>query len=136
MEKLIEAAAQFGPWWLLVFALIFILWHFVGLWFDVYSDRVKKTMELEEKRELRKSEESKAREIHEKEMAEIKGQMVVAIQDSNNLMAALKTLMESVQTSNKVLHEDLLRSQEGSKRMQQDMHAIGQKVDVIYQREL
>lgn len=128
-------AAEFGPLWLLVFAIIFLVWHFGGKFMDVYASKVEKQIENEAKREERKQEEANARIEHDREMAEIKGQMVEAMRENNALMGSLKTLMEQVSMSNEVLHEDLMASREGSRQMQADMKDVKQKVDHIYAKE-
>lgn len=99
---------------------------------DMMATARMRQLEIEAKREERKQEEAAARIEHDREMAEIKGQMVEAMRESNALMEALRTLMAQVKTSNDVLHEDLMASREGSRQMQSDMKDVKQKVDVIY----
>lgn len=136
MEALISHAYEFGPLWLLVFAVVFLLWHFGTKYMEIYSSKTQAQTELDAKREDRKQEELNANIEHDREMAEIKGQMVEAMRENNLLMDALKTLMESLVTSNNVLHEDLKASQAGSRQMQSDMREVKQKVDVIYEKEI
>ena len=136
MEGLLTAAAEFGPLWLLVFAAVFLLWHFGTKLMEVYASKVEAQIKNEAEREKRKREEAQARIEHDREMAEIKGQMAEQMHEANVLMSALKTLMESVVASNEVLHEDLKASQAGSQQMQSDMKDVKQKVDLIYAKEI
>ena len=136
MEGLLTHAAEFGPLWLLVFAVIVLIWHFGGKLLEVFSAKVDAQARIEAKREDRKQEEAQGRIEHDREMAEIKGQMVEQMSRSNALMESLKTLMESVVASNEVLHEDLKASQAGSRQMQSDMRDVKQKVDLIYAKEI
>lgn len=136
MDQLIVKAAEFGPLWLLVFALIVLAWHFGGRLIEVYAAKVEASSAIEAKREDRKQEETQARIEHDREMAEIKGQMVEQMNRSNNLMETIKPLMESVVASNNVLHDDLKTSQAGSRQMQSDMRDVKQKVDLIYAKEI
>ncbi len=136
MDDLLSLAAEFGPMWLLVFAVIFLVWHFGGKLIEIFAAKVEAQTTNENKREERKQDEKNARIKHDREMAEIKGQMVGQMERSNNLMESLKTLMESVVTSNEVLHEDLKASQAGSRQMQSDMRDVKQKVDLIYAKEI
>ena len=134
LDVILAHAYEFGPLWLLVFAVIFLLWYFGTKWMEIYSAKTQAQSELDAKREDRKQEELEANIEHDREMAEIKGQMVEAMRESNALMDALKTLMESVVTSNKVLHDDLKASQAGSKQMQSDVKDMKNKVDAIYMK--
>lgn len=136
MEGLVSIVAQFGPLWALVFVLAFLLWHFGSKWFDMLAASKEGHAEIEAKREERKRQEMTARIEHDREMAEIKGQMATTMQESNTPMAALKALMESVVTSNQVLHDDLQASKAGSLQMQSDMKDVKQKVDIIYAKEV
>lgn len=134
MDLILAHAYEFGPLWLLAFAVVFLLWYFGTKLMDVYADRTKAQADLDAKREDRKQAELDANIEHDREMAEIKGQMVEAMRESNMLMDALKTLMESLVTSNKMLHDDLKASQAGSKQMQSDVKDMKGKVDAIYMK--
>lgn len=136
LDQLIEKAAEFGPLWLLVFVLCVLVWHFGGKLIEVYAAKVEASSKIEAQREERKQEETQARIEHDREMAEIKGQMVEQMSRSNNLMETIKPLMESLVASNEVLHEDLKASQAGSRQMQSDMKDVKQKVDLIYAKEI
>lgn len=149
----IRTASGYGPEWFFGLSLLAIV-AVLGVWgmkilskrmerqLDIEEQRLLKQQEIEQKREARKQEETQARIQHDREMAEIKGQMVEAIHESNSnteksnaLMESLKVLMESVVSSNNVLHEDIKASQAGSRQMQGDMKDVKNKVDLIYAKE-
>lgn len=136
MEEILAKAAEFGPTWLFVFVLCVLLYHFGTKLLEIYGTKVEAQTANESKREERKQDEANARIEHDREMAEVKGQMVEALRENNVLMAALKTLMESVEQSNRILHDDLTASREGSRQMQSDMKDVKTKVDLIYQKEI
>lgn len=50
-------------------------------------------------------------------------------------MEAMKTLMESVVTSNEVLHNDLVHSQARSQGMAEKVDHIYDRVDLMYNKE-
>ena len=50
-------------------------------------------------------------------------------------MEAMKTLMESVVTSNEALHNDLAHSQARSQGMAQKVDHICDRVDLLYDKE-
>lgn len=136
VEHLITAAAEFGPMWLFVFVILILIWHFGGKLLEVFAAKVDADTANEAKREERKQVEMQARIEHDREMAEIKGQMATVMQEANVLMAGVKSVMESVVQSNQVLHDDLKASQAGSRQMQSDMRDVKQKVDLIYAKEI
>ena len=54
---------------------------------------------------------------------------------SNTLIEGMKTLMESVVTSNEVLHADLVNSQARSQGMAAQVEHIRDRVDLLYDKE-
>lgn len=135
MDAILAHAYEFGPLWMMVFLIAFLLWYFGNKLMDVYSQKTEAQIELEKVREERKREELMASIEHDRKTAETNGQMVASMRDSNTLMSAIKTLMESLIASNGVIHQDLKASQTGSKQMQSDMQEVKQKVDFIYRKE-
>ena len=132
--QVVDSIAEFGAGWALVFAMIGLLALFGNKLIKIYSTVTAARVEIEQQREKRKQEEADERIEHDREMAEIKGQMVAQMGRSNTLMEALKALMENVVTSNAMLHEDLKTSQAGSRQLQSDVRDMKQQVAVIYDR--
>lgn len=134
-SSFIETIGQFGPGWFLVIGIVALVALGGRELLKIYSKTNDARLEIERERERRKQEEMHERIAHDREMAEIKGNMSATMADTNVLMSALKTLMEQVVVTNNVLHEDLKASQAGSREMREDVRAISHKVDFIYNRE-
>lgn len=134
MDQLFGYAAEFGPLWLLVFVIAFLLWHFGTKFMEIYSTKLEAQTKLDDKREERKRKELESSIEHDREMAALNGQMIETMRESNHLMETTKTIMEAIITSNEMIHEDLKASQAGSKQMQSDMQVVKQQVDVLYKK--
>lgn len=132
--QVVDSIAEFGAGWALVFAMVALLAFFGNKLIKIYSTVTAARVEIDQQREKRKQEEADERIEHDREMAEIKGQMVEQMGRSNALMEALKALMENVVTSNAMLHDDLKTSQAGSRQLQSDVRDMKQQVAVIYDR--
>lgn len=134
MEQLLSYAAEFGPLWLLVFVIAFLLWHFGTKFMEIYSAKLEAQAKLDDKREERKRKELESNIEHDREMAALNGQMIETMRESNHLMETNRTIMEAIVTSNEMIHEDLKSSQAGSRQMQSDMQIVKQQVDVLYKK--
>ena len=64
----------------------------------------------------------------------MEGRIAAQMERSNTLIEGMKTLMESVVTSNEVLHADLAHSQARSQGMAEKVDHICDRVDLIYSR--
>lgn len=62
----------------------------------------------------------------------MEGRIAAQMERSNALMEAMKALMESVVTSNEVLHADLANSQARSQGMAAKVDHIVDRVDLLY----
>ena len=134
-SSFIETIGQFGPGWFLVIGIVALVALGGRELLKIYSKTNDARLEIECERERRKQEEMHERIAHDREMAEIKGNMAATMADTNVLMTSLKTLMEQVVVTNNVLHEDLKTSQAGSREMREDVRAMKHQVDFIYNRE-
>lgn len=132
--ELIHSAAGFGAEWFVGILLVLVVAFFGWRLTVIFEKRSEAQLKIEQKREERKAEEAKAHAAHEREMAEIKGNMVATMSETNVLMSALKTLMEKVVLSNETLHHDLEKSQMGSRELKEDVKEVKQKVGVLYDK--
>lgn len=132
MEALVSEFAAFGPQWLLAGALIAVAAWIAKTWLDEVRAQNVRHAELEAKREERKVEESAERARRDRERSEMEGRIAAQMEQSNHLMEALQKLMETVVTSNELLHSDLVRSQERSQEMGRKVDHIKDRVDLIY----
>ena len=84
------------------------------------------------KREERKQDEVNERAQRDRERSQMEGRIAAQMERSNALMEAMKALMESVVTSNEVLHADLANSQARSQGMAAKVDHIADRVDLLY----
>ena len=70
----------------------------------------------------------------DRERSQMEGRIAAQMERSNTLIEGMKTLMESVVTSNEVLHADLAHSQARSQGMAEKVDHICDRVDLIYSR--
>ena len=75
------------------------------------------------------------RQFLEEFRKQMEGRIAAQMERSNSLMEAMKTLMESVATSNEVLHADLANSQARSQGMAAKVDHICDRVDLLYDKE-
>ena len=128
MEAL-KLFAPYGPGWLGGAALALIAFYFGKQFLEEYK------RQNERKGEERKQDEVKERAQRDRERSEMEGRIAAQMERSNSLMEAMKTLMESVVTSNEVLHNDLAHSQARSQGMAQKVDHICDRVDLLYDKE-
>ena len=94
--------------------------------------RDERQAELESQREARKRDELNERAKRDRERSVMEGRIAAQMERSNALMEAMKALMESVVTSNEVLHADLANSQARSQGMAAKVDHIADRVDLLY----
>jgi hypothetical protein len=134
MEAL-KLFAPYGPGWLGGAALVLIAFYFGRQFLDEYKVQNKRKANIDLKREERKQAEVDERAQRDRERSQMEGRIAAQMERSNNLMEAMKTLMESVVASNDVLHADLVNSQTRSQGMAQKVDHICDRVDLIYSKE-
>lgn len=134
MEAL-KLFAPYGPGWLGGAALVLIAFYFGRQFLDEYKVQNERKANIDLKREERKQAEVDERAQRDRERSQMEGRIAAQMEQSNSLMEAMKTLMESVVASNDVLHADLVNSQTRSQGMAQKVDHICDRVDLIYSKE-
>ena len=133
--EVLKLFAPYGPTWLGGAALALIAFYFGRQFLEEYKLQNERKSALDIKREERKQDEVKERAQRDRERSEMEGRIAAQMERSNTLIEGMKTLMESVVTSNEVLHADLAHSQARSQGMAEKVDHICDRVDLIYRRE-
>lgn len=133
--EVLKLFAPYGPGWLGGVLLALIAFYFGKQFLEEYKRQNERKGEIDLKREERKQDEVKERAQRDRERSEMEGRIAAQMERSNSLMEAMKTLMESVVTSNEVLHADLVHSQARSQGMAEKVDHICDRVDLIYSKE-
>lgn len=133
--EVLKLFAPYGPGWLGGVLLALIAFYFGKQFLEEYKRQNERKGEIDLKREERKQDEVKERAQRDRERSEMEGRIAAQMERSNSLMEAMKTLMESVVTSNEVLHNDLAHSQARSQGMAEKVDHICDRVDLIDNRE-
>ena len=133
--EVLKLFAPYGPGWLGGVLLALIAFYFGKQFLEEYKRQNERKGEIDLKREERKQNEVKERAQRDRERSEMEGRIAAQMERSNSLMEAMKTLMESVVTSNEVLHADLANSQARSQGMAEKVDHICDRVDLIYSKE-
>lgn len=133
--EVLKLFAPYGPGWLGGVLLALIAFYFGRRFLEEYKRQNERKGEIDLKREERKQDEVKERAQRDRERSEMEGRIAAQMERSNSLMEAMKTLMESVVTSNEVLHNDLAHSQARSQGMAEKVDHICDRVDLIYNKE-
>lgn len=133
--EVLKLFAPYGPGWLGGAALALIAFYFGKQFLEEYKRQNERKGQIDLKREERKQDEIKERAQRDRERSEMEGRIAVQMERSNSLMEAMKTLMESVVTSNEVLHNDLAHSQARSQGMAEKVSHIRDRVDLLYDKE-
>ena len=132
--EVLKLFAPYGPTWLGGAALALIAFYFGRQFLEEYKLQNERKSALDIKREERKQDEVKERAQRDRERSEMEGRIAAQMERSNTLIEGMKTLMESVVTSNEVLHADLAHSQARSQGMSEKVDHICDRVDLIYSR--
>lgn len=132
--EVLKLFAPYGPGWLGGAALALIAFYFGRQFLDEYKRQNERKANIDLKREERKQAEVDERAQRDRERSEMEGRIAAQMERSNTLIEGMKTLMESVVTSNEVLHADLAHSQARSQGMAEKVDHICDRVDLIYSR--
>lgn len=133
--EVLKLFAPYGPGWLGGVLLALIVFYFGRQFLGEYKLQNERKSALDLKREERKQEEVAERAQRDRERSQMEGRIAAQMERSNSLMEVMKTLMESVVTSNEVLHNDLAHSQARSQGMAQQVDHIRDRVDLLYDKE-
>lgn len=132
--EVLKLFAPYGPGWLGGAALALIAFYFGRQFLDEYKRQNERKANIDLKREERKQAEVDERAQRDRERSQMEGRIATQMERSNTLIEGMKTLMESVVTSNEVLHADLAHSQARSQGMAEKVDHICDRVDLIYSR--
>ena len=132
--EVLKLFAPYGPGWLGGAALALIAFYFGRQFLDEYKRQNELKAHIDLKREERKQAEVDERAQRDRERSQMEGRIAAQMERSNTLIEGMKTLMESVVTSNEVLHADLAHSQARSQGMAEKVDHICDRVDLIYSR--
>lgn len=133
--EVLKLFAPYGPGWLGGVLLALIAVYFGRQFLEEYKRQNERKAGIDMKREERKQAEVDERAQRDRECSQMEGRIAAQMERSNNLMEAMKTLMESVVASNEVLHNDLAHSQARSQGMAEKVDHICDRVDLIYSKE-
>ena len=130
--EVLKLFAPYGPAWLGGVLLTLVAFYFGKQFLEEYKRQNQRKGELDLKREERKQAEVDERAQRDRERSQMEGRIAAQMERSNALMEAMKALMESVVTSNEVLHADLVNSQARSQGMAAKVDHIADRVDLLY----
>ena len=130
--EVLKLFAPYGPDWLGGVLLTLVAFYFGRQFLEEYKRQNQWKGELDLKREERKQAEVDERAQRDRERSQMEGRIAAQMERSNALMEAMKALMESVVTSNEVLHADLANSQARSQGMAAKVDHIADRVDLLY----
>ena len=133
--EVLKLFAPYGPAWLGGVLLTLVAFYFGRQFLEEYKRQNQRKGELDLKREERKQAEVDERAQRDRERSQMEGRIAAQMERSNALMEAMKALMESVVTSNEVLHADLANSQARSQGMAEKVDHIYDRVDLMYNKE-
>ena len=121
----IDAAAGFGPWWLLAAALlvagIAIAWKAIPMW----DRRKNREIDVQEEREVRKRDEMAARAEHDAENRAIAARSVDALNRTADAERAMAAALNAI-------NEKFEVSASHSAHMGEQVEEIAHKVDDIH----
>lgn len=133
--EVLKLFAPYGPAWLGGVLLTLVVFYFGRQFLEEYKRQNQRKGELDLKREERKQAEVDERAQRDRERSQMEGRIAAQMERSNTLIEGMKTLMESVVTSNEVLHNDLAHSQARSQGMAEQVSHIRDRVDLLYDKE-
>lgn len=133
--EVLKLFAPYGPAWLGGVLLTLVAFYFGKQFLEEYKRQNQRKGELDLKREERKQAEVDERAQRDRERSQMEGRIAAQMEHSNTLIEGMKTLMESVVTSNEVLHNDLAHSQARSQGMAEQVSHIRDRVDLLYDKE-
>lgn len=133
--EILKLFAPYGPTWLGGVLLVLVAFYFGRQFLDEYKAQNERKANIDLKREERKQAEVDERAQRDRERSQMEGRIAAQMEHSNTLIEGMKTLMESVVTSNEVLHNDLAHSQARSQGMAEQVNHIRDRVDLLYDKE-
>lgn len=125
MTDALEIFAPYGPGSLFGALLVLVVLYFGKQFLEVFKAQNERKANIDLKREERKQDEANERAQRDRERSQMEGRIAAQ-------MEAMKALMESVVTSNEVLHADLANSQARSQGMAAKVDHIADRVDLLY----
>lgn len=135
MTDVLEIFAPYGPGALFGALLVLVVLYFGKQFLEEFKAQNERKANIDMKREERKQDEVNERAQRDRERSQMEGRIAAQMERSNTLIEGMKTLMESVVTSNEVLHADLVNSQARSQGMAAQVEHIRDRVDLLYDKE-
>lgn len=135
MTDVLEIFAPYGPGSLFGALLVLVVLYFGKQFLEEFKAQNERKANIDMKREERKQDEVSERAQRDRERSQMEGRIAAQMERSNALIEGMKTLMESVVTSNEVLHADLVNSQARSQGMAAQVEHIRDRVDLLYDKE-
>ena len=135
MTDVLEIFAPYGPGSLFGALLVLVVLYFGKQFLEEFKAQNGRKANIDMKREERKQDEVNERAQRDRERSQMEGRIAAQMERSNTLIEGMKTLMESVVTSNEVLHADLVNSQARSQGMAAQVEHIRDRVDLLYDKE-
>ena len=135
MTDVLEVFAPYGPGSLFGALLVLVVLYFGKQFLEEFKAQNERKANIDMKREERKQDEASERAQRDRERSQMEGRIAAQMERSNTLVEGMKTLMESVVTSNEVLHADLVNSQARSQGMAAQVEHIRDRVDLLYDKE-
>lgn len=135
MTDVLEIFAPYGPGSLFGALLVLVTLYFGKQFLEEFKAQNERKANIDMKREERKQDEVNERAQRDRERSQMEGRIAAQMERSNTLIEGMKTLMESVVTSNEVLHADLVNSQARSQGMAAQVEHIRDRVDLLYDKE-
>lgn len=135
MTDVLEIFAPYGPGSLFGALLVLVVLYFGKQFLEEFKAQNERKANIDMKRETRKQDEVNERAQRDRERSQMEGRIAAQMERSNTLIEGMKTLMESVVTSNEVLHADLVNSQARSQGMAAQVEHIRDRVDLLYDKE-
>lgn len=135
MTDVLEIFAPYGPGSLFGALLVLVVLYFGKQFLEEFKAQNERKANIDMKREERKQGEVSERAQRDRERSQMEGRIAAQMERSNTLIEGMKTLMESVVTSNEVLHADLVNSQARSQGMAAQVEHIRDRVDLLYDKE-
>ena len=135
MTDVLEIFAPYGPGSLFGALLVLVVLYFGKQFLEEFKAQNERKANIDMKREERKQDEVSERAQRDRERSQMEGRIAAQMERSNTLIEGMKTLMESVVTSNEVLHADLVNSQARSRGMAAQVEHIRDRVDLLYDKE-
>lgn len=135
MTDVLEIFAPYGPGSLFGALLVLVVLYFGKQFLEEFKAQNERKANIDMKREERKQDEVNERAQRDRERSQMEGRIAAQMERSNTLIEGMKTLMESVVTSNEMLHADLVNSQARSQGMAAQVEHIRDRVDLLYDKE-